>query len=561
MTGPVSGLTPQGSSCMAKNLVMGHNGVEPPNKANTPANAGAPSSHSTPMSVFGSLLFEEPAGSEPIGNQEDVSFASDLNLDLIVRGIVAEREESDFLAKCFYRQLHDINSVHYRQDIFRDLEVETLFETVKDFAQKIHQVRVHAEQIEKMYYRYQKEGWFLDEVALYCEAVVSLADHLSACNIRSKGLNSFRDYLSEYVVSNEFILLITETTDLKKALAAIKYSIRIKGLKVEVRRYGDEGDYSAEIEKTFDRFKQGSVKDYKVNFRGWPSMDHVGAQIAELLARLFSDEFSVLDNYCSRFTGFFDENIRRFDRELQFYIAYLEFITPLRSAGLEFCYPEVSEKSKQIFAIDTFDLALANKLVAEGTAVISNEFYLEEPERVLVISGPNQGGKTTFARTFGQLHHLASIGCLVPGSAARLFLFDKIFTHFEKEEDLANMSGKLENDLVRIRGVLNEATTNSIVIMNEIFTSTTLNDALFLGTKIMERIIELDLLAVYVTFVDEIASLGRTVVSMKSTIIPENPAERTYKVVRGPADGLAYALAIAEKYNLTSKQITKRLVL
>jgi DNA mismatch repair protein MutS len=59
--------------------------------------------------------------------------------------------------------------------------------------------------------------------------------------------------------------------------------------------------------------------------------------------------------------------------------------------------------------------------------------------------------------------------------------------------------------------------------------------------------------------VDELATLGDQVVSMMSTIVPDNPAERTYHVVRKRADGLAYALAIAEKHGLTYQLLRRRL--
>ena len=169
------------------------------------------------------------------------------------------------------------------------------------------------------------------------------------------------------------------------------YQVRIKGPRVEVSRYDGEPDYSAEIQKTFERFQQGAVKDYRVKYRGWPGMNHVGAQILDLVARLFSEEFSALGDYCRRHAGFVDPTIRQFDRELQFYLAYLDYIRPLRSAGLRFCYPELTADSKEIFAADTFDLALAAKLTGSGKAVVTNEFHLSDPERIIVVSGSEPG--------------------------------------------------------------------------------------------------------------------------------------------------------------------------
>lgn len=509
---------------------------------------------------FTSLVFDDPSRQTSAGEREDRSFASDVNLDQIVAAIAGDREEHDLITTLLFRHLDEIDAVHYRHEVFRDLEDRALFERIRHFADLMHQVRARLVQVQKMQYQHQREGWFLDAAALYCEAVGSLADDLGSAQLGSRALLAFREFLAAYVTSSAFASLSADTKARKDALARIRYCIRIRGGRVDVSRYEGQADYSAEVLKTFERFKQGAVKDYRVKYRTWPGMNHVGAQILQLLARLFSEEFSALDGYCSQHAGFFDETVRRFERELQFYLAYLDYIAPLRSAGLGFCYPEVTAASKEIFVADTFDLALAKKLVSEGKPVVRNDFHLTGPERIFVVSGPNQGGKTTFARTFGQLHHLAGVGCPVPGHAARLFLYDRLFAHFEREEDLTKMSGKLEDDLVRIREVLHTATPNSIVIMNEIFTSTTLSDARFLGKKVMEKIIQLDLLCVYVTFVDELASLGESVVSMVSTIVPENPAERTYKVVRGPADGLAYALAIAEKYNVTYERLRRRVI-
>jgi DNA mismatch repair protein MutS len=508
--------------------------------------------------TFHSILFERTEDSIKKETLEAPVFFVDLNLDQMIDAITAGRQEYN-LKPFFYTSLNNIDAIKYRHEIMRDLENQKLFEHIKSFAQKMRAMREHLTQANKLYYKYQKERWFLDAVEIYCDAVTGLLHDLILVDVQSRGFLAFREYVTDYANSGRFTSLLAETKKLKADLSAVQYCLLIKGNSINVRKYESEIDYSTNVEETFAKFKQGAVKDYRFKFPTWPDMDHVEAQILELVARLYPDLFFHLDDYCAKNGNYLDETIAIFDREIQFYMAYLEYVARFKRVGLKFCYPQISNTGKEIYDYEGFDLALAYKLMTENSSVVCNDFYLKGKERVFVVTGPNQGGKTTFSRTFGQLHYLASIGCPVPGREAQLFLFDRLFTHFEKEETIKDLRGKLQDDLVRIYTMLNQSTSNSIIIMNEIFTSTTVNDALFLSKNIMEKILQLDLLCVWVTFIDELASLSEKTVSMISTVVPENPALRTYKIVRRPADGLAYAIAIAEKYQLTYNSVKERI--
>lgn len=509
--------------------------------------------------------------------EQDRRAFRDLNIDQIVAAVAAGSQQRDLVTTALSRRLNDADAVRYRQEVFRDLEDPELSGPVREFTRRMDEVAVHLRQLDKMQYQHQREGWLLDAAASYCDAVTALAGHLASARLASRALRTFGDYLAGYTASPGFMTLARDTRDCGESLGRIRFCTRIRGDRVEVSRYAGEADYSARVLATFDRFKQGSVRDYRIPYRTEPGTNHVTAQITALVARLFPDEFTALEEYCRRHAEFPDEGVRRADAEFRFYLAYLDYIGPLRAAGLRFCYPEIraatetSTAGLDTSATDTFDLALAHKLAERRTRTVTNDLRMEGSERVVVVTGPNQGGKTTFARTFGQLHHLAAVGCPVPGSSARLSLPDRIFTHFEREEDIARMTGKLEDDLIRVGEIVRAATGRSVIILNETFASTTTSDARFLGTKLLTAITRLGALCVYVTFVDELAApprpaspdrppgLGTQVVSMMSTVVPGNPAERTYKVVRKPADGLAYAQAIAEKYDVTYQRLRERL--
>jgi len=507
---------------------------------------------------FRSILFDDPlcgASTEP---PPQPVFFGDLNLDRVVAAITGGREEYD-LKPLFYAPLMCVEAIDYRHDVFRDLEDPALFGSIASFAREMGTMRAHLAQAGKLRYERQKQAWFLDAAQVYCDAVGRLAGDLTHVTLRSRGFLGFREYSTGYVDSSGFVSLRDEARRLRADLSEVRYALHIRGSRVRVSRAGDEPDYGADVSRTFEKFRQGAPREYRFAFPSGAEMNHVEAAVLDRVARLFAATFSSLEQFGRDHRDYLDPTIGAFDREVQFYVACLEHAGRLEKAGLPFCLPTVSDRSKEVRARDTFDLALAHRLVAAHAPVVTNDFHLEGRERIFVVSGPNQGGKTTFARTFGQLHYLASLGCPVPGAEARLFLFDRLFTHFDRDEDLQNLSGKLEGDLRRIHDILEQATPRSILIMNESLSATTLSDALLLSRRILEQVVERDMLCVSVTFLDELATLGDTTVSMVSTVDPVDPAVRTFKVVRRPADGLAYAAVIAEKYHLTYPSLRRRL--
>ncbi|MGE0353023.1 MAG: DNA mismatch repair protein MutS [Gemmatimonadales bacterium] len=506
-----------------------------------------------------SLLWPESAGDGPPDPEHPPACFGDLLLDRVVSAVTALDVDAG-LEPVFWQPLDDPDTIRFRQDIMRDLEGRPLRDAVEAFVGAMASARRHLAPPEPGAPPEETARRRLDAAAVYCEAIMALETALPRHGPRSRGLQAAGARLSAYRSSPAFRSLAADTRRLLAEAGSIRYLLRLAPGEVTVLPFRGEPDQAAGFLAAFRKFQPPD----RTRGRAAPlrtasgPLDRLERRILHAVARLHPATFQALAGSAAAQGAFLDPAIVRFDREVRFYLAYLKLADRLRVMGLPFCYPEITTR-REVESRDGFDLALAVARAAEGRTVVTNDLHLAGRERIAVITGPNHGGKTTLARMFGQLHYLAALGCPVPGTGARLARFDRLFTHFERQESVASLRGRLLDDLVRIRRILEQATRDSIVIVNEFAAATASTDALYLGRKLLGELSRRNLLAVWVTFLDELGGFDEKTVSLVGGVDPDDPEIRTYRFARRPADGLAFALALAEKFRVTRDWLDRRL--
>jgi len=508
---------------------------------------------------FPSVLYRSPADELPPPPGPPRHFG-DLHLDQIVAEIAAVHREYD-LAPLFHVPLRDPELVAFRQDAMRDVEAEPVAASALRFGDRMRAMRAHRQRAGAAASPDERDLWLFAAALVYQEGVNALLHGLASGSVRSQAFTALREYLEAYTGSAAFVAFAAESDRVGTALGTVRFTLDVRGNAVTVRALADEADYGILVEQTFARFRRRGEAPTAPSRTLEENLNHVETEILERVALLHPGPFTALRAFVSAERDYVSGVLARFEREVHFYLAYLTVVGTVRGAGLSFSYPRVSRKSKAMGARDAFDLALALALRRAGRRepVVCNDYRLDGDERILVITGPNQGGKTTFARMLGQAQYLASLGCPVPGAEVELPLCDGILTHFERPEDPGALRGKLQDDLIRIRDLLRGATPWTLLILNEAFSSTTAHDALVLGRKVLAAVSALDAPTVWVTFLSDLASFDRKTVSVVSEVDPADPAVRTFKLSRRPADGLAYAKAIAEKHGVTYTRLRERL--
>lgn len=188
--------------------------------------------------------------------------------------------------------------------------------------------------------------------------------------------------------------------------------------------------------------------------------------------------------------------------ELGFYIGCLNLRTRLAGKGEPLCFPEPLAPGKPLLsARGLYDACLSLSL--EGRAVGN---AVDADDRLLVmITGANQGGKSTFLRSVGLAQLMMQGGLFVAAEAFRANVCEAVFTHYKREEDPTMESGKLDEELHRMSQVADHVTPNGMLLFNESFAATNEREGAEIASGILRALLEVHVKVLFVTHSFELA--------------------------------------------------------
>ena len=137
-------------------------------------------------------------------------------------------------------------------------------------------------------------------------------------------------------------------------------------------------------------------------------------------------------------------------------------------------------------------------------AVVGNALHAEH-KRLVVITGPNQGGKTTFLRSIGLAQLMMQCGLFVGAHDFKAEICSALFTHYKREEDTTMKSGKFDEELARMSKIAEHIGPNSMLLFNESFAATNEREGSEINTQIVRALLEKGMKVFYVTHLYEFA--------------------------------------------------------
>lgn len=219
--------------------------------------------------------------------------------------------------------------------------------------------------------------------------------------------------------------------------------------------------------------------------------------LSERLNSVKSDIYSFLSYHFS--------DIIKILSEIKFILSCTVFCKKLKSTGLPCSFPEITSQSdKKFISEDAYSLVLANRFMKNGTNpknIVTNKICFSKGNSAFVITGANQGGKTTYLHSIAIIQFLSQLGVMVPSSYTKISPVNSIYTVFAKD----SKGSELSSEFASVMSMLDEIDEYSLVLLNEPFMCTTKEDGIYFCREVMFVLMSLGCKSVWVTHLFELA--------------------------------------------------------
>ena len=275
------------------------------------------------------------------------------------------------------------------------------------------------------------------------------------------------------------------------------------------------------------------------------------------------------------------EEVKKFSEDLQTLgnqIAYLDVLYALSEVANAYNFVRPTFNKDGIFEVKECRHPVIEKVLGHQ-GYVPNDVNIDREHKLLLITGPNMGGKSTYMRQVAILVILAQIGSYVPAKSANLSIVDKIFTRIGASDDLVSGQSTFMVEMSEANNALRYATSNSLIIFDEIGRGTSTYDGMALAQSIIEYIAcKIQAFTLFSTHYHELTRLEGVLPGLKNISVGiheendrvtflykiiEEPANKSYginvaRLAKLPDDLLNRAQSILnelEKNKVTTKEI------
>jgi len=468
----------------------------------------------------------------------------DLELNTLFEAM-AQRDEFLFgvARQVVLSSLDEIDTIHYRQEILKDCLEHP------DVIRKIYRIPLEFMERKRSQWlwistRYSGPSSILSSAQKMLESSLDLLWRLRKIADTYAGIFSSRGFrrffaMIQQELDDEYLAVVERHVKALRFPDGVLLSAQL-GTGNEGTNYvlcKPNGADQNWVRRLLDR--KSPVYSYTLH----PRDDHGARVLGDLRDRGVARAANAVAQAADHIESFF----KVLQLELAFYIGCLNLHEQLQQMGAPVTFPQpapADERRLSCKGLYDVTLALTMKQTVVGNDVAA------DGKSLVMITGPNQGGKTTFLRSIGPAQLMMQCGMFVPAESFSANLCTGLFTHFKRAEDKTMESGKFQEELKRMSAIVDFLTPNALILCNESFAATNEREGSEIAWQIVSALLERRVKVFYVTHLYELARRfyekpGADALFLRAERLPDGT--RTFKLREGEPLETSYGVDVYHK--------------